>query len=307
MSGDSPFFVVGCARSGTTLLRTMLDGHPRLAVPDESHFVIGLAPRWWRPGATPTLDDILAHPKVRAWDVDRVMLRTRAEAVSPRGYAALVDAVFSAYADEHGKARWGDKTPGYVSYVPQLARMFPDARFVHLVRDGREVAASLAEWDWGARTAVSGAWWWAHKVRVGRRDGARLGPERYLELRLEDLTAAPEATLRRLCAFLGEGFAPEMLAYPDRVAASGRPVRRQERHLVQPPTAGLRDWRSGLAVRDQQAVEEVCRPMLTACGYDTPAPRPAARAYAVALRARDLSITGVRDVRARLRPATREF
>jgi Sulfotransferase family len=305
--GDAPFFVVGCARSGTTLLRTMLDGHPRLAVPDESHFVIGLAPRWWRPGGAATLDDILEHPKVQAWDVDPVTLRARSEAASPRGYAAMVDAVFSAYAAAHGKARWGDKTPGYVSYVPQLARLFPEARFVHVVRDGREVAASLAEWDWGARTAVSGAWWWAHKVRVGRRDGARLGPERYLELRLEDLTASPEETLRRLCAFLGEEFALAMLAYPDRVAASGRPVRRQKRHLVRPPTSGLRDWRSGLGARDQEAVEEVCRPMLSACGYDAPAPRPAARAYAAAIRARDLAITGVRDIRARLRPATREF
>jgi hypothetical protein len=307
VSGTPPFFVVGCARSGTTLLRTMLDGHPRLAIPDESHFVVGLAPRWWRPGPEPTLDDVLAHPKVRAWDVDPVKLRARAERASPAGFPAMVDAVFSAYASEHGKARWGDKTPGYVSYVPRLARMFPRARFVHIVRDGREVAASLAEWEWGARTAASGAWWWAHKVRVGRRDGSRLGPGRYHELRLEDLTAAPEATLREVCRFLGEEFDPGMLAYPDRVAAAGGPARRQERHLARPPTAGLRDWRAGLARRDRDAVEEVCRPMLAAFGYDAPAPRPAARAYALAVRARDLSVTGARDLRARLAPATREF
>jgi Sulfotransferase family len=307
VSGRPPFFVVGCARSGTTLLRTMLDGHPQLAVPPESHFVVGLSPRWWRPGRRPTLDDVLAHPKVRAWDVDPVMLRARAEAADARAYPALVDAVFSAYAAEHGKARWGDKTPGYVSYLPDLARLFPEARFVHLVRDGREVAASLAEWDWGARTAVSGAFWWAHKVRVGRRDGARLGPDRYLELRLEDLLADPEATLRRLCAFLGEEFAPAMLGYPERMAAAGGPVRRQERHLVRPPTPGLRDWRDGLSSRDQAAVEEVCRPMLAAFGYAAPPPRRSARAVALAVRSRDLVVTGTRDVRARLSPATREF
>src|SRR5262245_4391521 len=287
----------------------MLDGHPRLAVPDESHFVIGLAPRWWRPGRRPTLDDVLAHPKLRAWDVDPVMLRARAEADPRAGsgsYAALVDAVCSAYAAEHGKARWGDKTPGYVSYLPTLARLFPEARFVHIVRDGREVASSLAEWEWGARTAVSGAFWWAHKVRVGRRDGVRLGPERYHELRLEDLTAAPEHVLGDVCAFLGEAFSPAMLGYPARVAA-GRPVRRQERHLVRPPTSGLRDWRAGLSPADQAAVEEVCRPMLEACGYDAPPPDPRARARALAIRVRDLSITGVRDLRARLSPSTREF
>jgi hypothetical protein len=143
-------------------------------------------------------------------------------------------------------------------------------------------------------------------VRVGRRDGVRLGPDRYHGLRLEDLTAAPEDVLRNVCAFLGEEFSPAMLSYPARVAAGG-PVRRQERHLVRPPTAGLRDWRAGLSPADQAAVEEVCRPMLVACGYDAPPPDPRARARALAVRVRDLSITGVRDVRARLSPSTREF
>jgi hypothetical protein len=116
MAGDSapPFFVVGCPRSGTTMLRMMLDGHPHLAIPDESHFVVGLAPRWWvRRSAS--IDDILAHPKVRAWDVDPDELASAVCCPVGSSYADRVDAVFSAYARLHGKARWGDKTHGYVT------------------------------------------------------------------------------------------------------------------------------------------------------------------------------------------------
>jgi hypothetical protein len=304
---ERPFFVVGCPRSGTTLVRMMLDGHPRLAIPDESHFIVGLAPRWWRPRRRPSLGDVLAHPKVRAWDVDQSRLRRRAEKASPRTFPEMVDAVFAGYATEHGKARWGDKTPGYVTYLARLARMFPTAQFVHVIRDGREAAASLAEWEWGSRTAVTGAFWWAHKVRAGRRDGAVLGPDRYHELRLDDLTSRPEATLREVCAFLGEDFSPTMLSYPERRAVAAQPRREQERHLVLPPTPGLRDWRHGLSPRDQRAVEEVCRPTLHRLGYESASPRPAARAYALCIRARDLAMTGLHDVRARLSPSTREF
>ncbi len=152
----------------------MLDAHPPLAVPDESHFVIGLAPPWWRPRRQATLDDMLAHPKLPPGTSIRSRCGPRSAAdARVRSYAALLGRVL-ALAIRVGSL--GDKTPGYVSYLPTLARMFPDARFVHIVRDGREVAASLAEWDCGARTAVSSAFWWDHKVRVGRRTASASSP-----------------------------------------------------------------------------------------------------------------------------------
>jgi Sulfotransferase family len=301
-----PFFIVGSPRSGTTLLRQMLDGHPRLAIPDESHFVVGLAPRWWRRRRAVTVDDVLAHPRVARWDVPPDELRAGAAVTDDAGFAEVVGAVFGAYASAHGKARWGDKTPGYVTHLPFLADLFPDSQFVHVLRDGREVAASLADWSWGPPSAVSGAFWWVHKVQAGRRAGRRLPADRYLEVRLEDLIADPEATLREVCRFLGEEYDPALLDYPDRVAAAG-PGPAQERHLVAPPTPGLRAWRDGLPNRAQEAVEQVCRRTLADLGYPVPPRRRQAWPYAVAVRARDLVVTAPAALRARLSPETREF
>jgi hypothetical protein len=305
---DAPFFVVGCPRSGTTLLRVMLHSHPRLAVPPESHFIVGLAPRPLRirHRRPVTVDDIISHEKFREWDVDPAVVRAQVEAEQPADFAALIDAVFKAYAAAHGKERWGDKTPGYVSYMPMLARLFPDARFVHIVRDGREAAVSMAEWRWGPRTAIAGAFWWRRKVAVGRRDGRRLGATRYHELRYEDLVADPEKQLRSVCAFLGETYAPEMLEYPDRMART--PLKRQEEHLTRPPTAGLRDWRAGRSPLEQRAIETVCRRRLADFGYPTSTRRsPVALAYAWLVRAAELARTGPAALRVRLSPQTRAF
>ena len=305
----APFFVVGCARSGTTLLRLMLDSHPRLAVPPESHFIPRLAPSDLnRPF---DVERILEHPQVRLWDVDGDDVRATAAELHATTYAQQVDALFTTYARSEGKLRWADKTPGYVEHLPQLAALFPTARFVHLIRDGREVATSLAEWPWGPASPIAGAFWWRRKVRAGRRAGALLGPERYLELRLEDLVHDPEGELRRLCAFISEEFDAAMLDYPRTAEEWMR--RPQETymafthpHLTKPPTAGLRDWRRGLSGSDQEAIEAACAPLLRELGYATTTTRRVALVRAYRLRYQSALRTLHRDIAARLRPRTSE-
>ena len=303
----APFFVVGCPRSGTTLLRCMLDSHRHLAVPPESHFIARLAPRNAR--SPFDIEQILGHPQIRTWDIDAAAVRDAVVRRQAATFAEQVDALFGLYATARGKQRWGDKTPDYVEHIPKIAAIFPDALFIHLIRDGRDVATSLAQWPWGPASPVAGAFWWRRKVTKGRRDGAALPADRYLELRLEDLVADPEGELRRLCAFLGEAFDPAMLDY--HLTAEERMREPQETflavthpHLTKPPTAGLRNWRAALTTAEQEAIEAVCAPFLRELGYPTSlVPRwSAIRAYqfryASALRALP------RDVRARLRPWT---
>lgn len=306
---DEPFFVVGCPRSGTTLVREILDSHPRLAVVDESHFVIGLAPRWWRRRRRLTVDDVMTHPRSHRLDVDPDRFRAELERVAPlpEAYPDAVDAVLSAYARCRGRLRWGDKTPGYVSYVDTLAAWFPDARFIHVVRDGRDVAASLAERPWGSRTAVSGAFWWVRKVRKATRDGSRLPEGRFLEVRLEDLTAEPRHWVERMCSHLGEAYDPRMLDYHARIANEGRERPLQERHLSRPPTPGLRDWQANLDRRTVAAVEAVCRRTLERHGYEPGRWSLAAWLYAYLVRVRDLVAVARPAIRTRLRPERREF
>jgi hypothetical protein len=185
-------------------------------------------------------------------------------------YAGVVAAVFSTYARRRGKQRWGDKTPNNAIRIGLLARLFPEAQFVHVIRDGREVAASVVEQGWGTRAPTVAALWWRHNVSVARRDGGRLEAGRYLEVRLEELVADSAGTLGRLCTALGEQYAPRMLSYHE--VLSRGPFASEVGHLVRPPTPRLRDWRAEISLRGQRLVEAACRPSLRELGYPVGTP-----------------------------------
>ena len=230
----------------------MLDAHPQLAVPPESHFVVALD------GARgPKLRRALARdPWFALWGI---------EAPDLRGLdgADAVRAVFAAYAAEQGKPRYADKTPHYVSHLPRLAERFEEARFVHVVRDGRDVALSLLEVPWGPDRVDDAARVWRRRVLEGRAAG--LPADRYRELRYEALVADPEGELRGLSDWLDLPYDPAMLAYP------GRPlvVPHADHHgrLALAPTPGLRDWRRDMAPDDVARFEAVAGDALELFGY----------------------------------------
>ena len=264
-------FVVGVARSGTTLLRWMLEEHPRIAIPIESHWIVELARRrrrWSPKRQEEVLAEVLSNPKYRRWWMSEHEVRT-AVRDQPSSYSGLVAAVFSVYAARRGKPRWGDKTPWYVRHLELLDELFPNAVFVHIIRDGRDVAASLAEM--GERRSIAGAAnYWRVAVNDARSAGLRIGPGRYCEIRLEDLIARPDATLRRVCTALGETYTPQMLSYTRRASALEEydaGSRWWYRHLARPPTPGLRDWRSGLSASERRRAEAICAPLLEELGY----------------------------------------
>jgi hypothetical protein len=278
----APFFIVGCPRSGSTLLRLMLDSHPSLAIPDESHFVTEMygSLGWIAARRTPPemLERVLSHQWFRCWGLDPNAVMQHAAVSQPNDFASVMQTVFETYAAVHGKQRWGDKTPDYVLYISRLAKLFPGSKFIHMIRDGREVASSYSSFSWGMPTPVSAAFRWKRWVRAGQRQGGRLSSERYREVRLEQLIADPEAVLRSVCDFLGEPFAREMLNYHRTASERLRPevASTDHRHTSLPPTPGLRDWREGLSPATQRAVEAAAQPLLRELGYVTGHSRPQA-------------------------------
>lgn len=216
---ERPFFIVGSPRSGTTLLRFMLASHPRLWVPPETGFVpflrvgpdrtlspadtarvcrrIGRLNREWSDIAVTTSAAVRKHRDLRLGDLLDTLYRTRMA--------------------DRGAVRWGDKTPGYILHVPLIARIFPTAQFIHLIRDGRDVTLSaMAKWRhrFPERLYMDEYYLtrsWVRAVSRGRAAGAQLGPNRYFELRYEDLAEDPEGTLSRACSFLGEDLHNDML------------------------------------------------------------------------------------------------
>ncbi len=280
LDGPAPFlFVVGCGRSGTTLLRAMLDSHPALAVPPESWFVATLGRRYERRFDRDRFEvDLLAHGRFARWGLDPEAVSRSIRAADPSDVATAVRSVFAAYAASRGKPRYADKTPGYVLDLPLLARLFPEARFLHLVRDGRDVAASVAAGHFGPSSLHQAALYWARHVERGRAAGGDLGPGRYRELHYERLVSDPAAALQEVCAFAGLAFEPAMLDYPARAAAvvAGTGTPGAHHGLTRAPTADLRSWRRDVPEPQVALIEALVAPTLEACGYERAHPRPPA-------------------------------
>ena len=128
-----------------------------------------------------------AHDRFKRWGLPPEVVYEAAEHSKPQTYADAIRLVYSCYARSKGKLRYGDKTPRYVRKLELISRVFPEARFVHVIRDGRDVALSLLERDWGPKTIEQAASLWRKRVRAGRRAGAILGRRCYIEVRYEDL------------------------------------------------------------------------------------------------------------------------
>ena len=267
-----PFpFLVGCGRSGTTLLRAMCDSHPDLTVPPESHFVVPLAGSAGHPfNPAVFLDQLYAQERFRLWELDRAEVEAAFRRSPPTGYAGAVRAVFGAWAATQGKIRYADKTPGYVLHIPMLARLFPESVFVHLVRDGRDVACSFLELGW-ADTVEVAALHWRLRVLRGRHAGLALPSHRYHELRYEDLVADPEGSLRRLCDVMSVPFSAHMLAHERHAAEVVRTTSHPDyhRHLGEPTTGGLRDWRRELDPDQVMRFELLAGDLLREFDYET--------------------------------------
>ena len=215
-------FVVASPRSGTTLLRMMLDAHSELAIPSETHFVPELIDAFSERRLSPdeTLELLREHRRWGDFHLEPAELLARLREREPLDAGASLRAFFSLYAQSQGKRRWGDKTPEYVEAMRPISRALPEARFVHVIRDGRDVAMSRVRWRMkraGKRPPMERlAKRWKKAITGARKQGERL--PHYLEVRYEDLIADTEATLRRVCEFVELDFDDAMLAYHERAA-----------------------------------------------------------------------------------------
>jgi Uncharacterised nucleotidyltransferase/Sulfotransferase family len=268
-----PFFV-GAARSGTTLLRAMVDTHPDMAIPPESWFITELASQRQRYETRRDFDikrfatDLIANHWFARWDVAEGDLYAALHEAAPGDYPGAIRTVFSWWAARHGKSRYGDKTPGYVTELAILAALFPEACIVHLIRDGRDVALSYSE-TFGIST-VKAIRLWRSRVRAARETGRALGVERYREIRYEDLLADPASTLRDVCSFVGIPFSDRMLCHSAHAQhlLTRMPDRHHHLHIGRPLTTGLRDWRTQMSPAVARACESLAGDLLDELGYE---------------------------------------
>jgi hypothetical protein len=288
-------FVVGVNRSGTTLLRMMLDAHPELTIPPETHFIPEVIRRANHENTRRRLvRSITKHPRWGDFGLDEGEFRARAKQVRPLTAAGAIRCFYELYAEGQGKPRWGDKTPRYMRAMPRIARALPEARFVHLIRDGRDVALSQRERviDDEDVTMAAMAERWQRRIVAAREGAAEIKDDVYLEVRYEDLVGDTEATLRRVCEFVELDFDPAMLDYHrragDRLAEMNRDLDNADNGIVrtadnrlaahalttEPPTTNRSGrWRSEMTPAEVTEFERVAGPLLAELGYDLDADR----------------------------------
>jgi hypothetical protein len=296
----NPFvFIVGCPRSGTTLLGRMVDAHPSIAVIHESRWI----PFWFLNGVgidsngcvtEEFLSRLTAYKRFPKLGLDVRTVEALISPERPMSYASFTTALFDLYGRREGKPLVGDKTPRYVREVPTLHELFPTARFVHLIRDGRDTALSIMAWGNAEHTVGSfttyaqdrvttTALWWEWQVRLGCEAGASLDPSLYCEVRYESLVTDPKSTCRDLCAFLGVTFDPSMVRFHEGKTVDAPELDAKKAWL--PVTPGLRDWRCEMTREELESFEAGSGELLEALDYERSAtPSSAAVAQAHELR-----------------------
>ncbi len=273
-----PLIIGGCPRSGTTLLRSILDNHPEIAVPPETSFVLPLWHRrsefgdLHRPEARREVAEFVFGPsghggrRIRG-AVGKVEAIDRLVAAQPT-LGSLLAASFALYAERTGKPRWGDKRPRYAMYIGVIFDLFPDAQFINVVRDPRGAVASQIPMGWdppGVALPASIANWESSVERVDAF-ARRLGPDQLLDVRYEDLVREPEHELKRICAFAGLN-ADAGVAAALSAPRHGRHLTSVERVTEPIDASAIARWRERLSPADVALIENGAAAHLERFGY----------------------------------------
>jgi hypothetical protein len=269
-----PVFIGGCDRSGTTLLGAMLGTHSECLCTPESQFIVEVLSRSRLDinhiNTQTVLDAIMRHPRFKTWRLKTDSSSTwhRQSTIS---YPELIEWIVKKYGEANGKNSphiWVDHTPSNVKYAATLLSLFPEAKMIHIVRDGRAVASSLLSAAWGPAAVDRAAYFWLRNLAYGFAIESFYGSTRVMRVKYEDLVDVPEATLQHVSSFLGIDYQPQMITGDGFKVPS---FTRKDHMLVgqAPDRRRVNAWQTELTLRQIEIFESTTGDMLRYLGYST--------------------------------------
>jgi len=273
----------GFERSGTTLLSMIMGAHPQLAVPLT---VTGL---WFTycsrlnhynelktvADVENLVTDLLQDERIKLWD-EKLSCKEVMAGVKSNSYAAVVESFHKAYAAHKGKLYWGNLDIATLGSLEKVHKWFPDARFIHIVRDGRDVSLSHETMPYGSSNTLECAQKWRERLFTNLKMGEILGSERYFLLRYEDMVLEPQATLRKVCEFIGLSYSDDMLQYANMVDEKVPEDKRWLWPALSKPLQSSKcfQWKSKMDLKRRVVFEGEARAMLNQLGYETYTTQP---------------------------------
>lgn len=278
-------FIVGAPRSGTTLLRLMLDAHPDLCIPPETDFIPKVAHLSNRNLKNNAYITIINHPEgLPKWPIFNIsseLFKTKLDKTYFITKTKVIRHFYNLYSKQLNKPRWGDKTPGYVFSMDIIHRILPEARFIHIIRDGRDVLVSLKQqWFRPSDDIEQLALYWKKHVEAG----LQFHHSTQLTIKYERLILDTETILKLICDFIDLEYLPSLLDYHEdaenrikwnttHLYPDGTPVALETRlnmqkHSTLPPDPdkiGL--WKDQLSIDEIKCFESVAGDTLQKCGY----------------------------------------
>lgn len=273
-NSNRPFFIFSCPRSGSSLLSRMLDQHPKLAVPYESHLFNTFYPwlkyygdLWVPENRAKLMNDILSTDVLHDWSPP-VNKNRALSLISAFDFGGVVDAILYSWTAQQGKLRWGEKTPHHVYYGSEIKNFFPNAQFIHIVRDGRDVATSWIRSRFGPKNIYSAARQWVAYLNEVEAFKRLVSPELMYEVHYEDLVKEPEKNLIEICDFLQEPFSANMLAFHKK-RITYQTDETNKANLKKPIMENnTGKWKKQMSKTDLRTFEAVAQTKLVAYGYE---------------------------------------
>jgi hypothetical protein len=271
---EEPIFIVGVPRSGTTLVRMILNAHSRIGIAPETHFF----PLFWRfrerygdlyedHNLKKFWEDFSRSKYFRDFRFSESSMIRESIFSGERSYKSIFETLLKEYAQQHNKARWGEKTPDHLQFVDTILAFYPDAKIIHVIRDPRDVVLSFKKVPWGSTDVFSTARLWNRYIDMSRNFG-RDRSNSFLEMRYEDLVFKPEESIKTLCQFVDEKPEGKMLNFhrhTKEYVEKNEPWKEECLHPLTQSNVGK--WRRELTRFEAQQVSVKCRSRMMEKGY----------------------------------------